>query len=291
MNKIAGKVLLSAFAYVAGFVLSGIIGAAIKVRPIDLPAGMDPQRAFLLLAVASPLLMAAMVPLTWGLQGSWVKRWLSIGLVMFVALGVNTVLEALIFSTLLNGHTPLLSLQYLIPCALAAFVLALPIRGEGQPELLPGTFNAVGWTWRLVVAWLSFPAIYWCFGMMVAPIVMHAYQSGIGGLRIPPTMTILETQLLRSALFLVATLPIALRWTKSRRSFIISMGLAYAVSVGIFQLAQAEFIPPLLRIVHAIEITADSFAYAAVVGILLLRAGGRSNPANISSMAATAGLK
>jgi hypothetical protein len=84
-------------------------------------------------------------------------------------------------------------------------------------------------------------------------------------------------QLLRGSIFLVASLPVVLLWTKSRRAFIVSLGLAYAVSVGIFQLAQADFMPGVMRLVHSIEITADSFAYAAVLGHLFIKSEVNAN--------------
>jgi hypothetical protein len=76
----------------------------------------------------------------------------------------------------------------------------------------------------------------------------------------------LRTVLVRSSIFLVASLPAVLLWIGSRRGPIGAMGLAHAVLVGIFAMAQASHLmPPILRITHSIEITADSFAYAAVL--------------------------
>jgi hypothetical protein len=77
-------------------------------------------------------------------------------------------------------------------------------------------------------------------------------------------------QLVRGVLFLVATLPIALLWKKSRGAFIVSVGVAYAVAVGVFQLVQGTFLPVFLRVLHSAEIAADSFAYAAILGFLFI---------------------
>jgi hypothetical protein len=77
-----------------------------------------------------------------------------------------------------------------------------------------------------------------------------------------------QAQLLRSPLFLLSTLPAVLLWTGSRRRLFISVGIAHALLVGIFGLIQAYWFPTVLRVAHSIEITADSFAYAAVLLLL-----------------------
>ena len=267
--KLLGKVLLAAVAYVFGVVMTGIIATALRVPPIELPFGMSPEKAFLALAMASPLLAASVLPVALGLRGSWMKRGLAIGTLLFVSIGVNTALEGSIFSTIMSGRGVYIAMLALLPCLFAAVVLTWGKR-ETAAEISRPSLAATEWAWRMLVAWIAFPVIYWCFGSLIAPFVMEYYRSGVGGLRIPPTETIVGMQLVRGVLFLVATLPIALLWKKSRGAFIVSVGLAYAVAVGAFQLVQGTFLPAILRVVHSVEIAADSFVYAAILGFLFI---------------------
>lgn len=267
--KLLGKILLAAVSYVCGVVVTGMIATALRVPPIELPFGMSPERAFLALAIASPLLTAAVLPVALGLRGCWMKRCVAIGILLFVSIGVNTALEGSIFSTIMTGRGVYIAMLALLPSLFAAAVLTWG-KHDTTAEISQPSFTAPEWAWRLLAAWLAFPVIYWCFGSLIAPFVMDYYRSGVGGLRIPPTETIVGMQLVRGVLFLVATLPIALLWKKSRGAFIVSVGLAYAVAVGAFQLVQGTFLPVFLRVLHSIEIAADSFAYAAILGFLFI---------------------
>jgi hypothetical protein len=121
------------------------------------------------------------------------------------------------------------------------------------------------WLWRVAAAWLSFPLIYFLFGLCVAPLVIPIYQAGVAGLHIPPLDVIMRTQLLRSALFLASSLPVILLWTGSRRRLILALGWAHTAMVGLYGLSQASFMPPVLRVLHSLEIAADSFVYALVL--------------------------
>jgi hypothetical protein len=65
---------------------------------------------------------------------------------------------------------------------------------------------------------------------------------------------------------MIASLPAVLLWIGSRRGLTGAPGLAHAVLVARFGMAQASHLmPAILRIAHSLEITADSFAYAAVL--------------------------
>jgi hypothetical protein len=283
--KLLGKILLAAAAYVFGVVLTGIIATALRVPPIELPSGMSPQKTFLYLAMASPLLTAAVTPVALAVRGSWMKRCLSIGTLLFISIGVNTALEGSIFSTIMSGRGVYIAMLALLPCSFAAAVVTWG-KSDTAAEISRPAFTAAEWAWRIAAAWLAFPVIYWCFGSLVAPFVIDSYRSGVGGLVIPSTQTIAGMQLLRGALFLIATLPIALLWKKSRGAFIVSVGLAYAVAVGVFQLVQGTFLPVTLRVLHSIEIAADSFAYAAMLGFLFIRCADKGETAGVQKSAA-----
>jgi len=284
--KLVAKIFLAAIAYCVGVVVSGMLTPILhfpQFRPLP---GTNTQTMFLYMLLATPLLAAGLLPLASGLRGKWATRWLSIAALMFVALGLNTVLELLIFSNMVDGQNVGLSLQYILPCVMAAAVLTYPLSAAVNSPATAMHFGALGWGWRLVVAWLSFPVIYFVFGVMVAPIVVPVYHAGVAGLRIPPIDVIMRMQLLRSALFLAASLPTILLWKKSRVQLLISLGLAHAMTVGIFGLVQASFLPTVLRVTHSVEIAADSFAYAAVLTYLFTRPVKAAQPALSKTSAA-----
>ncbi len=268
--KIIAKILLAAVAYAVGFLVSGMITAALHVPSPAVPAGTTESQVFRNMLLVLPLLAAALLPLASGLRGTWPRRLLAVASLLFITLGVNTVIEARAFSNMIT-NAPVMTLEYVLPALLVAAVLTWPRteRRDVPPTVVH--FAPSAWTWRLLVAWLVFPVIYFIFGMMIAPIVVPYYNAGVAGLKIPPMQVVLTTQLVRSALFLLASLPLLMLWRKSRGALIVAMGLAHAFTVGIFGLAQASWFPTILRVTHSMEITADSFAYAAVLALLFVR--------------------
>lgn len=209
------------------------------------------------------------------------QRCSAIAVLIYVTLGINTALDAKIYTGLIEGSPwlALVSPFTVLPSLFAAAALTFSFGGKQSAPGGLGNFGPAGWGWRLFVAWLSFPVIYLLFGMCIAPIVVPYYQAGgILGLRIPGFDVIIPTQLVRSALFLAASFPVLVLWTKSRGRLIFALGLAHAMTVGAFQLAQAWFLPMVLRVTHSIEIGCDSFVYAAVLAFLFVRLSKAAQP-------------
>jgi hypothetical protein len=225
-----------------------------------------------------------MVPIASGLGGRFSVRCLALIGLLYVANAVNGAIELSIFSTM--GGERFLLVHFLVCFVATGAALAWLF---GSPERVPTMPRVVvpSWAWRVVVAWLAFPIIYLVFGMCVAPFVVGHYQAGELGLRLPPMAVILRTQLLRSLLFLACSLPVIRLWTGSRWRLIFALGMAHAVMVGLYGLSQAYFMPSVLRVAHSLEIIADSFAYAFVLGWLFFpvtrTAAARETPVPISS--------
>lgn len=282
--KILIRIVVAAAAYVVGVVVTGIVAPLAHLPIFKTIPGGSPQQLFVTMLLASPILIVGLLPLASQLRGSWGQRWSAIAVLIYVTLGLNTMIESKIFSSLIDGSPFLMSLYYVLPAALVAACVTFRWGDAGTPS--SRAFDWLGYSWRLVLAWLAFPVIYFFFGMFVGPVVAPYYNSlGALGLHIPEFSVIIRTQLLRSAFFLAASSPAVLLWTKSRGRLILALGLAHAVTVGIFQLAQAWFMVPILRVLHSVEITCDSFAYAAVLGLLFVAAE-RKQPAVSSSSAA-----
>ncbi len=283
--KIVAQIVLGALAYLFGVVASGLLTGALRLPSPNLPPGMTEAHAFRNLMLAAPLLAAALIPLVRGLRGAWGKRLLTVAFLLFVCLGVNTVIEAAVFSNIVGRAGLTLTLQHVLPAILLAAVLTWPSGEPTEQSAAGNRFTPVGWSWRLLLGWLAFPVIYFIFGMTIAPIVMPYYRDGVGGLTIPAVDVILRTQLLRSALFLLASVPLVMLWRKSRAGLFVALGLAHAMLVGIFGLLQASWMPTVLRVTHSIEITFDSFAYAGVLVLSFARAAKAAQPETATTAA------
>ena len=273
------KTALKLAACVAIFAVSLFAGGMI-LRLLHLPlASMPPSNTsqgmhFLLSLAAGALLVLGVFPLARRLAGSFALRWIALGSFVFLALGVNTMIELTIFSNLPGGGEAAEAVLYFVQAVFLGAAVAVFFGTEEKAASMPHR-EWVAWTGRGIAAWIGFPVIYFFFGMCVAPIVVPYYQAGVAGLHIPPLSAILQVQLLRSAVFLASSLPLIALWKGSRRELWLALGLAHAVTVGIFGLTQATFMPGILRIVHGLEITADSFAYA---GLLVLLFSARNKP-------------
>ncbi len=263
--KTVGKVVLCVVAYLLGITLTGMIAGALKLPSPALPAGTTMQGLFLASIVGSVLLAFGVAPLAMHLGGSRWTRFGALLLMIYIAVSVNTVIEAKFFSDIITVSIGVMCLHQLLPCVFIAGALALLFTSADAPALFP-KFSPAQWAWRLVVAWAAFPVIYIAFGMCVGPFVVPEYLKGTAGLKLPTMATILKTQFtIRSPLFLLSSLPIIALWTGSRKHLLIAFGIAEAMMVGVHGLAEAYWLPTLLRVLHSIEITFDSFAYVAVL--------------------------
>ena len=146
-------------------------------------------------------------------------------------------------------------------------------RGSSRPRcarVITGRRPAGAWIWRLAAAVIAFPVIYLLFGSMVAPIVVPYYQQQAGtGLALPGMGQIIPIAFLRSLLFLVVCLPALIAWQGSRLGLWLTLGAALFLTVGGAPLFQAYSFPLVLRVVHSVEILADSLAHAGVLVALL----------------------
>jgi hypothetical protein len=275
------KLPVCGLTFSVAYFAAAVVLTAAGLRPPALPPGVDAGRTGLISTALSPLVALGLAPLAAGLSGSYRLRWLVLALLAFVTLGAKTVIESSIFTTTFaaGGAAFVVLLNAAAALALGAVLARFfgPARqaAEGIPDR-----PAAWWAGRITLAVLAFPAVYLTFGMAISPIVAGHYRAGIAGLVLPGLGTILWVQVVRSALFLLASAPAIFLWAGSRRRLIAALGWANLVTVGLYGLLGAYWIPTVLRIAHALEITADSFAYALLLVMLLrpLPAQGRPSP-------------
>ena len=272
----AWRVPLCAFAYIAGTMAGGALVSALGMQLPSLPEQANEQITGLLLVIGSLALAIGIGPLARRIRAGYPVRCLILAALTYVCLGLNTPIEAAIFTNM--GGMRTMVVFSLLPCLFFGGVTALLFKPSGKAgpfgrqvsHFFSGR-NAQKWAWRFVAAVCAFPVIYWTFGMMVAPWVIEYYKQEQFGLILPSTSVIILVQLLRSSLFFLAALPILIVWSGSRRQLTVLLGIAFFVLVGLFGMIQAYWLGPVLLVLHSLEILVDSVVYAGVLSILFVR--------------------
>ncbi len=274
----AWRLPLCTLAYVGGITAGGALISALGMPLPRLPEQADEQTTGLCLILGTLVLTLGLAPLARRIRGGFAVRWLALAGLCYVCLGLNSPIEAAIFTSM-DGMATIPVISFL-PCLLFAAAVALLFtpadRGDSFLANAKRFFadrSAKEWSWRIAAAVCAFPLIYWTFGLMIAPAVRPYYEQGQFGLALPTATAIILVQLLRSTLFLVAALPILIAASGPRRPLVLALGLAFYVLVGLFSMIQTYWLAPTLLVLHNLEILADSMVYALVM-ILLLVPGG-----------------
>ena len=117
---------------------------------------------------------------------------------------------------------------------------------------------------------IYFP-IYYTFGSIIAPWILSYYDDPmqVFGLTIPPLEVMILLQFLRGFLYIVALFPIIATLRVSPRAMFLSVfGLIYIAGAFVPFIAYST-LPVFLRMVHGLEILADSIVYGAALVYLL----------------------
>lgn len=217
------------------------------------------------------VLSACLVLLARGIGGSPVTRWLILMAFTYVSFVINNQIEGLAFTT--TAEAPTMLLFFILPCVAATIAAVLLVRTPESDSALQTIFSdprPAGWWWRPLIAWAAFPLIYYVFGALIYPLVAETYAQPDSGLQVPSQAVVLGAVSIRSLFFLAATIPIIVNWRLSRRALILSLAAAFTAMVGAVGLIESSWLPMTLRIVHSLEIAADSLVYAWVLVALLV---------------------
>ncbi len=275
--KSAGKVVAGAVVYYVGFLLGSMVAGVMGMEAPLLPAGTDAQTLGMYQLVVSLLYALTLAVISRRLAGGFLARWLTLALFSWVAYGLNTYLEAAIFTSYGAASAYTLVMQALAALLCGAVIAWAfpPAEGDRSATAFIRSFlrsySPGQWAWRLLAAWLAFPLIYLIFGWLVQPFIIEFYRQQMAGLTLPGWGQILPTQALRSLLFLLACLPLLALGRGSRRRLFILLGGALFVFVGGLYMLQAYWYPFSMRLAHSLEILADSFVYAGVLIVLLAK--------------------
>jgi len=275
------KVIASALLYYVGFILGSVAAGWMGMSAPALPAGADAQTLGMYQLIVSLIFALMLALVSRHLAGRFLLRWLVLALFSWVAYGLNTYLEAAIFTAYAAASAYTLVMQAfaaLLCSAIVAWWFAprdMETSVASRIRAFLGRHTTLQWVWRFPAAWAAFPVTYLAFGWLVQPFIIEFYRQQMAGLTLPGWGQILPAQALRSLLFLLACLPILILWCGSRQRLFILLGSGLFVFVGGLYMFQAYWYPPTMRIAHSLEILADSFVYAGAL-VALLTTGGHS---------------
>jgi hypothetical protein len=262
------KIPVIAAAYFMATMISGAIVTGLGMQFPEFPGqSYSPMRSF----VAALVLAGAVYLLARGVRGSVSSRTLVLFAFTYISFCVNNQIEGIVFTTM--GRVDTMLVFFIIPCALVAAVAALLVRLPAEAGVLETVFSArpvSAWWWRGALAWMAFPVIYHFFGMLIYWSVKDFYEGGELGLVVPSQDIILGAVTLRSLLFLLVTIPILMKWSGSRRGLIVALAAGLTAMVGLVCMIEAGWMPMTMRIVHGLEIAADSIVHAWVLVALLV---------------------
>jgi hypothetical protein len=270
--KIAGiDILKGAAAAVASFV--GLILGSRLTSMLGLPAVVVP--AYLNMAIVLPLMLltSVLIAILLGecFQRLYASYWLRLGAVFLchylLYYALNT-LDGLLFTPLPNMSTSFVSnlVNTLLFAACVAWLWkprAGSLPEQSGAEYTPGR-KPLEWIWRLGLAWLVFPPIYYLAGRVVGIFTQHYYQdpSLNLGLTLPTIGILMAMQVLRGALFLLAVLPLVLAWKGTSKGLWMWVGSVIFLQIAAQVMFQAYWLPIGLRFPHTLELLADSFIQA-----------------------------
>ena len=268
-------ILIAGIAFAAGLVGSRLLSHAIGLSAPRMPAQAPESIAGYYLITGSIILSGGLALPATGISASLPVRWLVLATFVFLGFAVSTTIETSIFSSAAGTMSMIPAL--LLPCILLAGVLAAPCLTPFPTRETEGRivrfFRArpwPEWTWRIAAAVVSFPLIYFVFGLMASPVVSDYYASGVSGLALPAPASIVRVQFLRSILHLVSLFPLLILWRGDRRHIVVGLTLAFFVFIFAYDIVLANQIPAVLVLVHGLEVLVDSLVYAwAVVHLLM----------------------
>jgi hypothetical protein len=162
---------------IAAIYFAGTVAGAAVITTLGLHFPEMPGQTYVpILSFLTALVLAATFSfLAWGLGGSVSKRWLILFVFLYVSFVVNNQIETVVY-TIMN-EVPTMLLFFAFPCVVATGAAAFLIRSPEGGSAFPFVFEdrpVTSWWWRLLLAWLAFPVIYYFFGALIYPLSVSA---------------------------------------------------------------------------------------------------------------------
>lgn len=280
LKRVGLDLLKGAAAALSSFV--GMMAGSSSTSLLGLPKLVVP--AYMNMSIVLPLMFLSdiLIAIVLGecFQGLYHRYWqrlLAIWVCNYLLYNLLNTLDAMLFMAATNWSTSIVSAFF--HALFSALVIAWLWRTDTGSQISSATGQSpvlarkpLDLAWRLALAWLAYPPIYYLMGLLVAPFTQHYYEdlSLNLGLTMPPSVGILlAMQVLRGVLFLLAVLPIIITWRGSRSGLWLWMGTIIFIQIAIQAILQAHWLPLAVRIPHGLELLADSFLQAGVYALLL----------------------
>ncbi len=271
---------LCTIAFVVGLILSDPLVKALHMQTPEVPVGTDPNLILLWMVISSLLVAAVLSFVARGIQGNWAVRWAILFALIWGGSAVNMVIEAALFTTsgaVSSSQTMTTTMViYALPSLFLALALALlfppasPGLGLGQAlRLFFAQRSSGSWLWRLPLAVLAFPLVYFGFGLLVQPFVGSVYAEGLYEMQLPTWGQMIPVQLARGVLFLLISLPVIATWRFRTVQLMAALGMSFFILLSFMSVLTAYWLPLDFRLIHGLEILADSLVYVALVVPLL----------------------
>lgn len=266
-----GSIRTIAVAYFFGTFIGLQLLSELGVPVPAAPVAPNRDHAILLSLAGSLCLAAALYPLARGIGGSTGRRLATIFAFTFVAFAVVNELEASVFTTL--GGDGWLLAYYAIPCLLASGAATWLVQPAHRPVPRRTVFQTLPvrtWWWRPILALAALPSAELVVGLMNRTLLEDVANQRVPGIQVPGGATVMATMLLKSALLLAVTVPVAMSWSGTRRLLMVALGTGVCVLTGLVGLMQATWWPPAVRGTFLLQILLVSAAYSAAVVPLLV---------------------
>jgi hypothetical protein len=271
----ASKILVCGLGFFAGMMLGGLLAGFMGLDVPALPPGADTATLMQFQLWGGLLFSTVLALIARHLAGGVLLRWLVLTFFSWTTFSLNTYLEAAIFTSYeaASAYTLIMQLGAALLCSGSVALLFAPIDHskpvQAQFRAFAAQYSPLGWIWRLPAAVLAFPVIYVGFGLLAEPFIIGFYEQQLAGLALPGWADILPVAILRGLLFLLACLPLFVLWQGSHRRLFVTLGSALFVLVGCIYMLQSTWFPIPMRLVHSLEIAADSFLYSGVLTVLI----------------------
>ncbi len=270
-----GKGIISGIALIIGLMIGGIITNILNIPMPALPAQAKMEILMPLILLTGILLAIILGKVFQKLYYKYWQRLIGIFLCFYLGYYLLNTLDGMLYYPLGNMQSAILS--NIFPSLAFSAIVALLWKSKTDiKDINPmidyfSTRKPINWLWRIFLACIIYPAIYYLIGLIVSIFTLHYYQdSSLNlGLVLPKIHDIIIFQFIRGPLFLISALTIIIPWRKSKISLFISLGLVIFIQISSTMIIQGYWLPLGLRIPHSLELLIDSFLQSFIYVILL----------------------
>ncbi|HIP96781.1 MAG TPA: hypothetical protein EYH32_06145 [Anaerolineae bacterium] len=266
--------LVVGLGYTLATMVGGMVAQAVGLPLPEMASRVDPAQSLGAIFLSGVVIGLTLGSLSARLTLPTAQRAGLLFMVIFVLNSLINVVEALFFTAIPAAE----QVYGLVTSAIGHIGLAVPLALLFRPtsverRLLTALRETLGqrrwtsWAWRFGLAGLLYVPTYFFFGFLIYPIVRPYYEDPALGLRlaVPGFEVILPLEVGRGLLFVLTVFPLIAVLRRSRWSLAFWLGMTIAVLGAVTPMLQVSWFPLTMRVVHGLEITADSIVHGLVI--------------------------